>query len=72
MPTALNIHDILSKIKKLDTEDQLTLLERLVALIKKESTQNKSTKLSKISGVGSKVWRSTNVDEYIEQERQWL
>lgn len=71
MPTALNIHDILSKVKKLDKEEQLTLLERLVALIRKEDAQNKPTKLSKITGIGSKVWQSTNIDEYIEQERQW-
>jgi hypothetical protein len=71
MPTALNIQEILSKVKKLDKEEQFTLLERIVALIRKEDTQNKPTKLSKISGIGSKVWQSTNIDEYIEQERQW-
>ena len=71
MPTVLNIQDILSTIKKLDKEEQLTLLERLVVLIRKGETQNKSPKLSSISGIGSKVWRATNIDKYIEQERQW-
>ena len=71
MATALNIHDILSKIEKLHKEEQLTLLEKLVSLIKKKEMQNEPTKLSKITGIGSKVWQSINIDEYIEQERQW-
>ena len=72
MSTALNIHDILSKVEKLYKDQQLTLLERLVALIRKDDTPHKSLKLSKISGIGSKVWKNTNIDDYIEQERQWF
>jgi hypothetical protein len=71
MPATLNIHDILSTIKKLDKEDQLTLLERLVALIRKDETTKPPARLSKISGIGSKVWKKINIDEYIDQERQW-
>lgn len=70
MPIALNIHEILSKVEKLDKEEQLTLLERLVAIIRKDEPL-RSTKLSKISGIGSKIWEKTNIDAYIEQERQW-
>ncbi len=71
MPATLNIHDILSNVQKLDKEEQLTLLERLVALIRKEEAPTRPSKLSKITGIGSKVWQSTNIDEYIERERQW-
>lgn len=71
MSATLNINDILSKVKELDKEEQLTLLERLVALIRKNETVNSPTKLSKISGIGSKVWKKTNIDDYVDQERQW-
>lgn len=71
MAATLNIHDILSKVKKLDKDDQLTLLEKIVAIIRKDETLNKPEKLSKISGIGSKVWKGTNIDEYIERERKW-
>ena len=54
MSTAINIQEILSKVKQLDKKEQLTLLERLVALIRKDETL-KPEKLSKISGIGSKV-----------------
>jgi hypothetical protein len=71
MPTALNVNDILLQVKRLNTEDQLTLLERLVMQIKKAKSKKKSTSLSSISGVGSSVWSGTNIDNYIDGERQW-
>ncbi len=71
MPTTLYLQDILSKVKKLDMNDRLTLLERLVALIKKENTPAMNTKLSQISGVGSGMWQKTNIDEYLDQQREW-
>ena len=71
MSGTLNIHDIISKVKQLDKDDQLTLLERLVALIRKNEAAKSPTKLSKMSGIGSKIWNNTNIDEYIDQERQW-
>lgn len=70
MPTALNIHDILSKVKKLDKQEQLTLLEKLATIIRKNEQTIAPAKLSKISGVGSKIWKKTNIDEYVDQERQ--
>ncbi len=70
MSTAINIQEILSKVKELDKEEQVTLLERLAALIRKDETL-KPAKLSNISGIGSKVWKKTNIDKYVEQERQW-
>jgi len=46
-------------------------LEKLAALLRKEDTINKPIKLSAISGIGSKIWKQTNIQEYIEQERRW-
>ena len=71
MPTTLNIHDILSKGKKLYKQEQLTLLEKLATIIRKNEQTSAPAKLSKISGVGSKIWKKTNIDEYVDQERQW-
>jgi hypothetical protein len=48
-----------------------TLLEKLVALISKNEAIKSPAKLSKISGIGSEIWKKTNIDEYIDQERQW-
>jgi hypothetical protein len=71
MPATLNLQDILSNIQKLDKAQQFTLLEKLVAIIRKDDTTKKPVNLSNISGIGSKVWQSSNIDEYIDKERQW-
>ncbi len=68
MPNTLSINEILLEVKKLDKKEQLSLLERLVALICKKSER---VKLSQISGIGSSLWAKSNIDEYISQERQW-
>ena len=71
MSAAININDILSTVKKLDKGQQLTLLETLAAIIKKDGGLPKPVKLSKISGIGSGIWKNAGIDKYIEQERQW-
>ena len=73
MATSLNINDILSQVKRLDKEDQLTLLQRLASLLKRtESTKGASMHLTALSGLGSEIWKSTDdIDYYIDGERQW-
>lgn len=71
MPTTLNIQDILSQIRQLGIEEQYSLLERIVALVKKNGEATDPLKLVSISGLGSEVWNTTNIDQYIDEERQW-
>lgn len=44
MSATLNIYDIISKVKLLDKEEQFTLLERLIALLKKNESSDTSVK----------------------------
>jgi hypothetical protein len=73
MAASLNINDILSQVKQLDKEDQLTLLQRMAYLLKRRETKKAtSTRLTSLSGVGSEIWKSTDeIDKYIDEERQW-
>lgn len=71
MNPALNINDIISQVKQLDKEEQLTLLERIALLIRKTKDKNQYARLSDISGIGSSLWSNISIDEYIDQERQW-
>ena len=73
MAASLNINDILSQVKQLDKEDQLTLLQRLASLLKRtETTKVTSMRLTSLSGLGSEIWKSTSdIDHYIDTERQW-
>ena len=73
MAASLNLNDILSQVKQLDKEDQLTLLQRMAYLLKRRETkQVTSARLTSLSGVGSEIWKSTDeIDKYIDEERQW-
>ena len=73
MPVSLKINDILSQVKQLDKEDQITLLQRVAYLLKRgEAKKTTSIRLTSISCLGSEIWKSVDtIDKYIEQERQW-
>ena len=73
MAASSNINDILSQVKQLDREDQLTLLQRMAYLLKRAETKNNtSMRLTSLSGLGSEIWKSTDdIDHYIDGERQW-
>lgn len=73
MAVSININDILSQVKRLDKQDQLTLLQQLALLLKRaEATKTTSMHLSTLSGLGSEIWKSTDdIDSYIDAERQW-
>jgi hypothetical protein len=70
---SLNINDILSKVKQLDKEEQLTLLQRIASLLRRTHTKKTSSvKLTSLSGLGSEIWKSADdIDSYIDGERQW-
>lgn len=69
MHETLKIKEIIATVQKLDRKEQLTLLEKLVSIIRNRQSAS-STKLSELSGIGSKIWTKTNIDEYLDQERQ--
>ena len=71
MPETIDILELISKIRNLGKEDQFTLLERLAAIVRKNDEFEKKPKLSSLSGLGSVIWKKTNIDNYIDQERQW-
>ena len=73
MATSLNIDEILSQVKQLDKEDQLTLLHRMDYLLKGSKTEQvQKTRITSLSGMGSEIWKSTDeINNYIEEERQW-
>ena len=73
MAASLNINDILSQVKQLDKEDQLTLLQRMAYLLKRREVKKTTpTQLTSLSGLGSEIWKSADsIDKYIDEERQW-
>ncbi len=64
------VDHILSEVKHLNEKEQLNLLEKLVAIIRKRKIGS-GLNLSAISGVGSDIWQGKDIDKYIETEREW-
>lgn len=72
LSASVNINNIISQVKKLDKEDQLNLMQRLVLILKKqEASKDSPVHLSSLSGLGNEIWQKIDIDNYIEDERQW-
>lgn len=71
MAKTIDIQDILSKIQLLGKDEQLALLRKLVLIVRKTETTNEDVALSSISGIGSDIWKGTDIDKYVESEREW-
>ena len=73
MAASLNINDLLTQIKQLKKEDQLTLLQRLATLLQRNEAKKATfLRLTSLSGLGSEIWKGTaDIDNYIDRERQW-
>lgn len=71
MEKLIDVDDILLKVKLLKKEDQMNLLERILYLINSKEVQSNTSKLSSISGKGSNIWKNTDIDQYVINEREW-
>lgn len=69
--TETSISNILSQIKKLNPSEKIDILEEVVSLIKNENVAEERITLSSIYGLGSEIWKETDIDNYIDNERQW-
>jgi len=73
MNETATIERILGQVKHWDYATKLDLIERLLRLLKKENIEVQKTtrKLSDLSGLGSEIWKEVNIDQYIQEQRQW-
>ncbi|AYL97444.1 hypothetical protein [Mucilaginibacter celer] len=71
MNSDLNINSILHQFERLDKQAQQNLFEKLALMIHKPEQKKSKVKLSSISGLGSSLWSKIDIDDYVDQERQW-
>jgi len=66
----LTYEDYVKGIDKLEPEQQLNLVELLTARLKKQiGRKSGKRKISELEGLGAKLWKSIEVEEYIRKER---
>jgi hypothetical protein len=73
MTTVPQIEKILSQIRKLDYESRLFLTQKLLRQMRKDREKHSSPVhyLIELESLGSEIWKDINIDEYVQQERQW-
>jgi hypothetical protein len=69
METTININQIVNEIERLDYNDKINILVRIVNLLKKEEKTNKALSITGLKGLGKNVWQKTDVNRYISTER---
>ena len=60
---------VLNHVQQLTAEEQLQLMEDLVAIIRKQCVPRPLHSILELKGLGKEVWEGVDVDAYINQER---
>ena len=75
MEKSLEIRNILFRIKKLDYQASLVLMENLAKHLRRTKKEigftASSRRLTELNGLGSEIWKNVDIDQYIRKERQW-
>lgn len=61
--------EILVRIRRLPSADQLRLLEELAALIRAEMTIGFQHSILEFEGLGKAIWDGVDAREYVDRER---
>ena len=70
MDSTLNINQIVNEIEKLDYNDKINIMARIVDLLKQGKKAHKVSSLTMLKGLGKNVWQKTDTDSYISMERE--
>ena len=70
MDSTLNINKIVKEIEKLEYNDKINIMSKIVNLLKREEKTHQVSSVTQLKGLGKTVWRKTNTDSYISIERE--
>ena len=70
MDHTININQIVSEIEKLDYNDKITIVSRIVSLLKHEEKSHQSYSITQLKGLGKNIWHKTDIASYINAERE--
>ena len=61
--------EALDKAKQLTPDEQLQLLEELVAIVRQRVGSRPKHSITELRGLGKEIWQKIDVEKYIEEER---
>jgi len=70
MDSTININQIVSEIERLDYNDKINILSRIVNLLKREEKAHQATSVTHLKGLGKDVWQKTDIASYVSAERE--
>jgi hypothetical protein len=70
MESTININQIVNEIEKLDYNDKINIMSRIVNLLKREDMSNQTYSITRLKGLGKNVWQKTDITAYIAIERE--
>lgn len=70
MDRTININQIINEIEKLDYNDKINIMSRIVNLLKREDKSQQVYSITSLKGLGKDLWRKTDVEIYIAKERE--
>jgi ribosomal protein L18E len=69
METTININQLVSEIERLDYNDKINILARIVNLLKKEEKVHQAVSVTKLKGLGKNIWQKIDTNSYVTTER---
>lgn len=70
MERTININQIVNEIEKLDYNDKINVISRIINLLKREEKSHQANSITRLKGLGKNVWQKTDIDTYVVLERE--
>ncbi len=59
----------LDLIQQLDLSDQIKLIDKLTALVRRRLTTHLGHSILELQGLGKEIWQGIDAQEYVDRER---
>jgi len=69
METTININQLVSEIERLDYNDKINILARIVNLLKREEKTHQAVSVTRLKGLGKNIWQKIDTNSYVSTER---
>lgn len=70
MESTININQIVNEIEKLDYNNKIDVIARIVNLLKREEHTHQAYSITRLKGLGKNVWQKTDIASYVAEERE--
>jgi len=70
MEQTININQIVNEIEKLDYNDKINVMSRIVNLLKRADKSQQSYSITRLKGLGKNIWQKNDIDSYVVSERE--